>query len=166
LGQADRGRSFERGKQLFHALSCAGCHRLGDAQGAVGPDLTKLQERLAVRKATRADLLRDLIEPSRVVDEKYRTLLVQTSDGRQLAGVVVGQDARVLRLAANPAQPNEVTEIPLSDIEASQPSPVSMMPLGLLDTLAKEEILDLLAYVESQADPRAAAFSQDETERE
>jgi hypothetical protein len=35
-----------------------------------------------------------------------------------------------------------------------------MMPLGLLDTLTKEEILDLLAYVESQANPRTEAFKQ------
>jgi hypothetical protein len=32
------------------------------------------------------------------------------------------------------------------------------MPTGLLSTLSREEILDLVAYVESGADPKAALF--------
>jgi hypothetical protein len=42
------------------------------------------------------------------------------------------------------------------------PSPVSMMPAGLLDTLSLEEILDLLAYLRSGADRSDPVFAPEE----
>jgi len=58
------------------------------------------------------------------------------------------KDAQAIRIAADPANPEAVREIPRSRIEEMKPSDVSMMPAGLLNTLKKDEILDLLAYVE------------------
>ena len=44
---------------------------------------------------------------------------------------------------------DQVTEISKGDITAHHVSPVSSMPVGLLDTLTRDEILDLVAYLES-----------------
>ena len=46
----------------------------------------------------------------------------------------------------------------LDDVEASHPDPVSPMPQGLLDTLTLEEILDLLAFIQSGAQPSSPLF--------
>jgi hypothetical protein len=38
----------------------------------------------------------------------------------------------------------------LAELESTTPSAVSLMPQGLLDTLTRDEILDLLAYLRSR----------------
>ncbi|MES2571686.1 MAG: hypothetical protein V4710_16740, partial [Verrucomicrobiota bacterium] len=48
--------------------------------------------------------------------------------------------------------------IPKEKIASRRISPVSMMPPGLVNVLTKEEILDLLAYLESGGNPAAPAF--------
>jgi len=149
LTNLDKGRSLENGKKLFAELSCAKCHKIAGAGGAVGPDLTDVTQRLAKQKSPREALLIEIIEPSKVIDEKFRTQIVTLDSGLVLAGIIVSQDAQAIRIAADPANPEAIREIPRSRIEEMKPSDVSMMPAGLLNTLKKDEILDLLAYVES-----------------
>ena len=45
-------------------------------------------------------------------------------------------------------------------IEETKPSPVSMMPEGLLNTLDREEVLDLIAYLLSRGDRNAEVYRQ------
>ena len=59
------------------------------------------------------------------------------------------QNDKAIRLAANPAVPDERIVIPRDRIEGLQKSDQSLMPAGLLSTLTREEVLDLLAYVEA-----------------
>ena len=122
---------------------------MGKTGGAVGPDLTEVATRMAKQPSPRAAMLTEIVEPSKVIDEKYRTHVLTLDSGRQLAGVIVSQTPEVVRIAANPAKPDEINEIPRGRIEEMHATDVSMMPTGLLDTLKKEEILDLLAYLES-----------------
>ena len=48
--------------------------------------------------------------------------------------------------------PKEPTVIPQDDIDAMVPSPNSMMPKALLDQYTKDEIFELMAYLESIQD--------------
>ena len=132
---------------MFAAASCSKCHRAAGRGGMVGPDLTSVSSRFS-----RRDLLVSILQPSKVIPEKYRSLQVATSDGRTLVGQVVASgDFRspILRLATDPLRPSEVEEIAKNEIEQQKMSPVSWMPEGLLDTLTEKQILDLLAYIES-----------------
>jgi putative heme-binding domain-containing protein len=156
LGQMERGRSFARGKGLFTAASCVQCHKLGGEGGVIGPDLAEIAKKLADKKYTRADLLRDLIEPSRVINEKYRTWVIETGKGELVAGVIIAEDKKSLKVVTNPALPPR--EIPVDDVAERRESKISLMPQGLLVTLTQEEIMDLLAYVASGADPEHPAF--------
>src|SRR5207244_11295273 len=137
--------SPERGAKLFTELGCVQCHRMGKTGGAVGPDLTDVATRMAKQPSPREALLIELIEPSKVIDEKYRTHVLTLDSGRQLAGVIVSQTPEAVRIAANPAKPDEISEIPRTRIEEMRVTDVSMMPTGLLDALKQGEILDLLA---------------------
>ena len=49
-------------------------------------------------------------------------------------------------------------EIKETDIAEMKKAPTSLMSKGLLDKLTREEILDLLAYVWSRADPKSKLF--------
>ncbi len=90
-----------------------------------------------------------------VVAEKYRNAQVVTTDGRVITGrVITGGDYRSpnLRIATDALSPSQTIDIAKADIDTHQLSPVSPMPNGLLDTFSKDEILDLLAFIESGGD--------------
>jgi putative heme-binding domain-containing protein len=147
LGAEQHKPDLRRGAELFRAASCANCHRVAGTGTLVGPDLTKVSSRF-----NRRDLLKSIIEPSAVIAENYRSLQIVTVDGSVHIGqTALGGDYRspVLRLATDPQQPLKTIEIAKSEIESQRYSPVSWMPKGLLDTLSHEEILDLIAFIES-----------------
>lgn len=144
LRHVSAGRSFENGKRVFVAARCDQCHRLNRLGGGFGPDLTGVSGRYS-----RAVILREIIEPSVQILEGYQTQLILTASGSAHQGVVRGQDAEFLHLANDPDKPTEVLKIALEDIEAKAPVAASTMPTGLINTLTREEILDLLAYIEA-----------------
>jgi putative heme-binding domain-containing protein len=136
--------NLARGKALFAAAQCVVCHRLGEDGGTIGPDLTDAASRFSTR-----DILESIIEPSRVVSDTYRFVVVTTKDGKSITGRLAPVDYRwpVLRLAPNPLS-DDAIDVPKDDIVSYAESEVSPMPGGLLDTLTREEIYDLLAYIE------------------
>ena len=69
------------------------------------------------------------------------------------------EDATKVALVINPLAPQRV-EILKADITRREASKLSPMPEGLINTLTKEEILDLLAYIESAGRQNHAAFAK------
>jgi putative heme-binding domain-containing protein len=136
------GRSFAAGKQMFQVASCTACHKLDDAGNAFGPDLAQLD----VKKKP-LDVLRDLIEPSALIHEKFQTFVFETSAGKVITGVVLEETKDAIKLIENPLAKAEPIVLRTADIEARRQLPQSIMPKGLLDKLSRDEILDLLAYV-------------------
>jgi putative heme-binding domain-containing protein len=70
-------------------------------------------------------------------------------DGRTVSGVVAKEEDNSVRIITNLLTPDRMTTIAKKDIEESKVSALSAMPTGLIDVLTKEEILDLLHYLES-----------------
>ena len=153
LDAVARGRESARGKKLFVEAGCAQCHRLGGEGGFIGPDLTAVSSRF-----DRRTLLESIIEPSKVVAEVYRPVTVTLKSGAIYDGRVVSEDATSIVLAINPADPDQRRRLAKADVASQRVSELSPMPAGLLDTLTREEILDLLAWVESGGDVRHAHF--------
>ena len=131
---------------------------MGKEGGTIGPDLSQSLARLNREANPRDAILREIVRPSDVVDPKYRTNTLITSDGRTLSGLIVRQDERTVWLVTNPQTPNEIKQVSRSDIEQIVESPNSLMPEGLLNTFDAEEIADLLAYIRSGVDPQHAAL--------
>lgn len=153
LQQANGQRSFERGKALFTEVSCIKCHRLGCDGPEVGPDLKVLQERLAKKEIQRVDILRQLVEPSHKIEDKYKTWVISDAAGHVYSGVISRRDENSIELLTNPLDGSQPVTVAVSDIEEEQESKISLMPLGLLNTLSADEVLDLLWYIESCGDP-------------
>jgi len=140
-------RDLANGKKMFSVAMCNRCHRHGREGYPIGPDLTQVTSRFGWR-----DLLGEILEPSRTIAENYQTNVLKLKDGSQLAGQIIPNlDYRVstLQLAENPLYPDKITKIPKMDIAQRSHSEVSLMPPGLLNLLSREEILDLLAWLES-----------------
>jgi putative heme-binding domain-containing protein len=158
LPNVTHGRSFERGKELFAAASCVQCHKIAGEGGLVGPDLSELPKKLADKQFTLADVLREVMEPSKVINEKFKTTLIETKRGEVLTGIIIHGDDRAVQIVTGPLV--KPREIPLADIEERKESRLSLMPEGLLVTLTKDEILDLLAYITSGGNPKSPAFAK------
>jgi putative heme-binding domain-containing protein len=148
LDAISRGGDLARGKRLFAEAGCAQCHRLGHEGGFIGPDLTAVAARF-----DRRTLIESIIEPSKVVAEVYRTATITTKAGAIIDGRIVSEDVNSVSVAINPVDPDQRRRVARKDIAAQRVSDVSPMPAGLLNTLTREEIFDLLAWVESAAAP-------------
>ncbi len=103
-------------------------------------------------------ILREILEPSRTIDEKYRQAIVALEDGKAHVGMIAAENDKTLSLVIG--NPPKTLEIPKSSIDDRANSPLSIMPVNLLNTLDKEQILDLLAYVLADGDARDPAFQQ------
>jgi putative heme-binding domain-containing protein len=154
LDQVGRGRSFQRGREVFYQAQCSACHRYGDRGGAIGPDLTAVATRFK-----RQDLLESTTEPSKVLSEQYMNTSIETKAGLVVTGRVVEETEQKVVLRPNPLAPDTVT-VQKSEIESREHSKTSPMPTGLLNTFSREEVLDLLAYLESLGDSRHPNFAQ------
>jgi putative heme-binding domain-containing protein len=147
-----RGRSFERGKIAYAAAQCAACHRLGGEGGFAGPDLAGAGSRF-----DRRALLESILEPSRVIDDKFIQILFTLADGSTVIGTVEREDEEKVVVRENMLS-DEVIELRKSKITGREASTISPMPPGLLDSLDREQILDLLAFLESGGDPEHPSF--------
>ncbi len=143
---ADGGKTPDpaRGRELYAAALCAKCHVCGTTGRPVGPDLTTVASRFS-----RRDLLESILEPSTVVAEVHRNVVVTKTDGATVMGRIVQNDFREskLILATNPFVPAELATVAKAEIRSWEESPVSPMPPALLDTLSREEVEDLLAFL-------------------
>ncbi len=158
LSKLAEGRSLENGRELFKAASCASCHSSGTAskQAAgelkIGPPMSDVAARLLKLEKPREALMEAILNPSASIADEYRTHMFFTDDGKQFAGLIVAQDEKTVTIVTNPLAPDQSTTLGRTEIEETVSSQVSMMPQGLLTTLTREEILDLMAYILSGAD--------------
>ena len=154
LEQVGKGRNFGRGRETFVEAQCMACHRYGDQGGAVGPDLTAVATRFK-----RQDILESSTEPSKVLSEQYMNTVFETDDGRVVIGRIIEETPDKVVVRPNPLEPATVS-IAKAEIVSRGHSKISPMPAGLLNTFTTEEILDLLAYLESLGDPKHPNFSK------
>ena len=152
LPRVAAGRDFARGKEIFASTQCLQCHHFGPEGGNVGPDLTAVSNRFS-----RHDILEAIIDPSKVISEQYATFLISTKAGGTIMGQVAGDDGTKLSVLTNPLAGTK-EDVVKADILTKTLSPISLMPPGLLSVLTKDEVLDLLAYIESGGNEKAPAF--------
>ena len=146
-------RGFDNGRKMFVATGCYACHRFDNQGGMTGPDLTS-----AGRRYSPHDLIDQVINPSKVINEQFSAITVLTEAGLIHTGVVVNLNGDSMTLNTDLTDPNKRVNIDRKQIEELTVSKVSPMPVGLFDRMKKEEILDLLAYVISGGDAQHEMF--------
>lgn len=136
------GRNFGNAKAMFKVANCIACHKLDNEGNDFAPDLTKLDLKLKA-----VDILKDIVEPSFRINEKYQTWIIETKAGKSYTGVIIEEKGKTFKLIENPLTKAEPITLSLDDVDSKTKSPVSVMPKGLLDKLTREEILDLVAFI-------------------
>jgi len=154
LDKAERGRNYDRGRQAYFAAQCVKCHRFSVEGGSIGPDLTAIASRF-----TRRQILESIVEPSKVLSDQFQNITITTTGGLVHTGRLMDENAERVVLQPNPLEPQRV-EIKKSEIDSREPSKVSPMPQHLVNVLQEDEILDLLAFLESGGKKKFRAFQK------
>lgn len=155
LASGLKGRDFDRGRTLFSATNCYGCHRFSNEGGSVGPDLTGLSGRFSAR-----DILESVLEPNKVISDQYSAVQIVTTEGKVVVGRIVNLNGDTVMVNTNMLDPNAMESIDRKSIEEMGPAKSSMMPSGLLNTLNDDELLDLMAFLLSRGDRKNAMFQK------
>ena len=130
----------KRGEALFKsdALMCLNCHAIEGMRGKVGPELGSIGASAPVDY-----LLESLVHPNAAIKEGYKTLNLETKAGEFISGVRLqeSQETLVLRGVLE-----DQIIVPVSQIE-SRKQGLSLMPEGLVNTLSRQELLDLVKFL-------------------
>ena len=133
--------NLDNGKAAYSKAGCTQCHRLNGAGGSVGPDLSDLNNRMNPTK-----ILESIIEPSRTISEEYIMQQFKMSDGKIHIGKVQEETENVIKLQSISAIGASV-HLAKALIDSQKKLNISNMPPGTVNTLKKEEILDLISYL-------------------
>ncbi|MDG2256174.1 MAG: ThuA domain-containing protein [Opitutaceae bacterium] len=133
-----------KGKVVFGA--CIVCHKLGDTGAAVGPALDGMGTHGA------PELLGQIIDPNREVEDSYWAHNITTKSGETFAGVISSENTSTLVLATQAG----VKEIAKSTIAKRENTKRSLMPEGF-EALGAENLRNLIAFLVREASEPAVA---------
>ena len=148
-----KDRDFDKGRKMFAAGGCFACHRFANEGGMTGPDLTGAGGRYSAH-----DLLEQIIDPSKEINEQFVPVIVKMKNGDLVTGVVVNMNGDRVTVNTDMFDPNQRVNVKRPEIESIEPSKVSPMPPGLLNLMREDEVMDLLAYILSGGDRKHQAF--------
>lgn len=130
----------KKGRELYLAR-CASCHRLAGEGNALGPDLE------SVRTTGREKLLTSVLDPNREVAPAFAGYVIETADDETHIGLIDSETASAVTLKM--AYAATVT-VPRDQIKSMRTTGLSMMPEGLEDGLAIQDIANLLSFIEGK----------------
>ena len=132
-----RSGDVAAGKLVFKA-HCAKCHAHSGEGAQIGPDLTGM----AVH--SKAELLTEIIDPSRSVEGNFRVYTVVTKKGRILDGLLASETRTSIELVDAEGKKHTLLR---EDVEELRSSPKSLMPDGFENQLKAAEVVNLLEFL-------------------
>ncbi len=143
LSQADmtdlEHGSPERGREIFKS-QCSSCHRIGNEGVSVAPDISD------TRVKRPSDLLTNILDPNRAIDNNYFSYTAVTTDGKVYTGVLAEETPFAITLKQ---AKGETVTLQRDDIEEFASDGVSFMPKGLEKNITPEQMVDLISYLKN-----------------
>jgi putative heme-binding domain-containing protein len=128
-----------RGQAVFEK-NCAACHKIGETGVNVAPDISDS------RTKTAAQLLTDILQPNRAIDNNYVGYNVRLVDGTVQTGILTAETATSITLRQ---QGGKDAVIPRSEIEELKSTGQSLMPEGLERQIPHADMADLLSFIKN-----------------
>ncbi|GAC1474130.1 MAG: c-type cytochrome [Isosphaeraceae bacterium] len=128
-----------KGRELF-ARQCQTCHSVNGRGAKVGPDL------ISVAGRPSSDLLVAILDPSREVSPDGVSVVVVTTQGQTLTGLLAEETPGSVRLRRAEGLEDVV---PRAEIESLRSTGRSLMPDGLEQLLDVQDVADLIAFLHS-----------------
>lgn len=129
----------QRGRDIF-AKQCATCHRIGELGVNVAPDISDS------RVKQPEQILTDILQPNRAIDNNYLSYTVVTSDGLTLTGIIAAETGTSITLRQ---QEGKNVTLARSDIEELHSNGVSLMPEGLEKNIPPQDMADLISFIKN-----------------
>ena len=127
----------DRGKALF-AENCSKCHRLQGVGHEVGPDLS------TVAQAGPDKILVNVLDPNREVNPQYVNYTIETGDWESHSGIIASETATSITMKRADGETDTILRV---DIESVKSDNLSIMPEGWEQTIDKQGLADLIAYL-------------------
>ena len=127
--------------KVMYEKHCALCHQHGDIGVNIGPNLTGM----AVHP--KAELLMNIMDPSRSVEGNFRTYSVRTTDSVILTGMLASESKTSIELINSQGKKEVVLREDIDELIASQKS---LMPEGFEGQMTPKEMSDLLEFLTSK----------------
>jgi putative heme-binding domain-containing protein len=143
--EKDGDGDARKGQQIFGEAMCFKCHVIKRKGGMTGPNLTTAGARF-----DRRSILESLFEPSKIISDQYSSSILTTKDGLTYTGRICDIKGGNVEIIPDLANPFAQIQIDADEVESIEPSRLSMMPTGLLDIFTRQEVLDLLAFLQAQ----------------
>lgn len=137
---AERAGDPVRGREVFFGpkAACAACHRYGDEGRDLGPDLSRIRDKLDAR-----GLLANILDPSAAISFGYETWWIEKTDGTSLFGFLLADGPTlVLKDAAGATH-----VVPAADVAKRTAQPISLMPDTIALGLEEQELVDLVRFL-------------------
>lgn len=128
----------ENGKAIFARL-CVTCHKAGDLGQEVGPDLR------AIGNRSSETLLASILDPNSAVDPRYLAYTCKLKSDEELYGIIASENENSLTLKTLDGAVHSVLR---SEITSLASSKLSLMPEGLESTLTKQDLADLIRFLQ------------------
>ncbi len=125
-----------RGRDVFGS-TCAKCHVPQQGRPRIGSDLSGISNK------TKEELLNSILNPSAAIDPRFINYIVTTKDGRIYDGLLANETPGAITLRTVEGD----TTILRKNIGEIRASKVSLMPDGFEQSLSKQAIADLIAYL-------------------
>ncbi len=126
-----------RGARIYET-ACMVCHRHKDRGNDVGPNLGTIQG------WTAEQIITNVFDPNREVSPNFALYIVETNDGRTLAGLIAGETGGNLTLKRADGGTDTVLR---SEIKSLTSPGISLMPEGLEAAISPQQMADLIAYL-------------------
>jgi putative heme-binding domain-containing protein len=126
-----------RGEVVFKR-ECAACHKVRNEGFEVGPDLASSPSRDIDA------LLTNILDPNRFVDPANIQYVVIDQSGRTISGKIIGETATSVTLTSGKGVRETILR---KDIDQFVSTDKSLMPEGLENTVSKDEMTNLLAFL-------------------
>ncbi|MEY4034180.1 MAG: hypothetical protein RL492_1374 [Verrucomicrobiota bacterium] len=134
-----RRADLAAGKALFQQ-SCGLCHQLFGEGNLVGPSLT------GSNRANLDYLLENVLDPNALIGKDYQLNVFKLKNGNTVSGLVQSETTEVF----NTVMPGGVKlAVAKAEVASREVLAVSLMPEGLFDALQPQQVIELVAYLQS-----------------
>lgn len=129
------------GKPVYTKAACITCHKVKGEGIDFGPDLSGIGNKLSIEA-----MFESILFPNAGISHGFHGLAIKTKDGGQFSGYATGETEEELTLRL----PGGVQQaFKKKDIASRVEMEVSLMPPGLAGTISEQELVDLVAYLQS-----------------
>jgi putative membrane-bound dehydrogenase-like protein len=127
------------GKEVFRK-NCSTCHKIGDVGVDVGPSIADL------RTKTPDQLLVDILQPSKAIDNNFMSYSVTTTDGQGYTGIIVAETEGSVTFKLPEAK---TVALLRTDIDELRSNGISLMPDGLEKNVTKQDMADVIGFLKN-----------------